>query len=110
MNIKFKYVIIGATFTVAALAYYTDSPIIGATLCASLISGYFGMLAGGLLILHKLSTRMPHDVLEALLNDSCEIHTIETGSSARDPDEISQAVKEFHEMLNERERKAKNGE
>lgn len=110
MKIKAKYLIIGATLIIAALAYYTDSPILGAALCAGLISGHFGIMLGATMVLYKLSKRLPTEVLNALLSGDCEVSTIEKTIDPEDRDKIDQAVKEFHEMLDERERKAKSGE
>lgn len=110
MKVNLKYVVIPTTFIIAALSYYTDSPTIGAALCAGLICGYFGTLLGALVVVHKLSSRLPKEAVKALLTNDCEVRVVEMATTTKNPTEIDQAVKEFHEMLNERERKAKNGE
>lgn len=102
-----RFCLIIALLIVAAISYQTDSPVIGAAICGTLLGLYAGVWVGGGMVLARFRQHLPQELVEAIGSND---NSVQVHIKAIDATEDKEAaLKEFKEMIarHEQERKSK---
>ena len=104
---KLRFYLIIALLIIAAISYQTNSPVVGAAICGTLLGIYAGVWIGAGIVLARFRHRLPQELMDAISSNDTSVHVrVKAVNTAKDKEE---ALKEFNEMIarHEQERKSK---
>lgn len=104
---KIRFYLIIALLIIAAISYQTNSPVVGAAICGTLLGIYAGVWVGASIVLAHFRHRLPQELMDAISSNDTSVRiSIKAVNTATDKEA---ALKEFKEMIarHEQERKSK---
>ena len=103
---KLRLHIIIALLVVTAISYQTNSPVIGAAICGTLLGIYAGVWIGAGIVLAHFRHRLPQELMDAISSNDTSVHvSVKAVNTAEDKEA---ALKEFKEMIARHEQKREN--